>query len=151
MPLIHSKKPAAFSKNISTEVHAGKPQKQAVAIAYSIKRKAEKKKHYDDGGEVDDSDDQIQQDPEKVAAAEDSMRKAFGYAKGGHVAGCDCAECMAEGGEVKYDHIADNDNIQDMLGEELMNSIQSKDYKKIMQGMEAMILSCLNKKDSEDA
>ena len=35
MPLIKSAKPSAFSKNIETEMHAGKPQKQAVAIAYS--------------------------------------------------------------------------------------------------------------------
>lgn len=52
MPLIHSKKPAAFSKNVSTEMHAGKPQKQAVAIAYSVKAKAEHRKHLDEGGET---------------------------------------------------------------------------------------------------
>jgi hypothetical protein len=32
-----------MSKNISKEMEAGKPQKQAVAIAYSVKREAEKK------------------------------------------------------------------------------------------------------------
>jgi hypothetical protein len=42
MPLIKSKSPAAFKKNISTEVKAGKPVKQAVAIAYSMKREAKK-------------------------------------------------------------------------------------------------------------
>jgi hypothetical protein len=47
MPLIHSKRPAAFKKNIETEMRAGKPQKQAVAIAYSEKREAE---HKYDGG-----------------------------------------------------------------------------------------------------
>ncbi len=47
MPLIHSKKPSAFSKNVSSEMHAGKPQKQALAIAYSVKRHAE---HKADGG-----------------------------------------------------------------------------------------------------
>ena len=40
MPLIHSKSKAAFSSNVASEMHAGKPQKQALAIAYSIKRKA---------------------------------------------------------------------------------------------------------------
>lgn len=44
MPLIKSKSEKAFSKNISTEVKAGKPQKQAVAIAYAVKRAASKKK-----------------------------------------------------------------------------------------------------------
>jgi len=44
MPLIKSVKPAAFKKNVATEVKAGRPVKQAVAIAYSEKREAEKKK-----------------------------------------------------------------------------------------------------------
>lgn len=36
MPLDKSKSPKAFQKNISTEVKAGKPIKQAVAIAYAV-------------------------------------------------------------------------------------------------------------------
>ena len=40
MPLIHSKSKEAMSENIRTEMHAGKPQKQAIAIAYSEKRAA---------------------------------------------------------------------------------------------------------------
>ena len=40
MPLIKSKSKKAFSENIKREMEAGKPQKQAVAIAYSVKRKA---------------------------------------------------------------------------------------------------------------
>ena len=43
MPLIKSKSPEAFKKNIKAEIKAGKPVKQAVAIAYSEKREAEKK------------------------------------------------------------------------------------------------------------
>lgn len=39
MPLDKSKSKEAFSRNVKTEVHAGKPQKQALAIAYSEKRK----------------------------------------------------------------------------------------------------------------
>jgi hypothetical protein len=34
----------AFRKNIKAEVKANKPVKQAVAIAYSVKREAAKKK-----------------------------------------------------------------------------------------------------------
>jgi ribosomal protein S9 len=48
MPLIKSKSPEAFSKNIKAEIKAGKPQKQAVAIAYAVKRSAKKA----DGGDV---------------------------------------------------------------------------------------------------
>ena len=43
MPLIKSTKPEAFKKNIKTEVDAGKPVKQAVAIAYAEKNAAAKK------------------------------------------------------------------------------------------------------------
>ena len=44
MPLVKSPSPMAFRKNIKAEVKAGKPVKQAVAIAYSVKREAAKKK-----------------------------------------------------------------------------------------------------------
>jgi hypothetical protein len=36
--------PKALKANIKAEIEAGKPPKQAVAIAYSVKREAEKKK-----------------------------------------------------------------------------------------------------------
>jgi hypothetical protein len=48
MPLIKSKSKEAFGKNVSAEVRAGKPVKQAVAIAYATKRAAPKKS----GGKV---------------------------------------------------------------------------------------------------
>lgn len=44
MPLVKSPSKAAFRKNVRAEVRAGKPVKQAVAIAYSVKRKAQGKK-----------------------------------------------------------------------------------------------------------
>ena len=44
MPLIKSSSKKAFKQNIRKEVKAGKPVKQAVAIAYSTKRAAQKKK-----------------------------------------------------------------------------------------------------------
>jgi hypothetical protein len=43
MPLKKSASKEAFRKNIKAEVQAGKPVKQAVAIAYSVKREAAKK------------------------------------------------------------------------------------------------------------
>jgi hypothetical protein len=36
MPLNKSKSPKAFKENIKKEMEAGKPQKQAVAIAYAV-------------------------------------------------------------------------------------------------------------------
>ena len=44
MPLISGKSKNAFSSNIETEMSAGKPQKQAVAIAYSKAGEGKKKK-----------------------------------------------------------------------------------------------------------
>ena len=44
MPLKKSTSKAAFKSNIRAEIAAGKPQKQAVAIAYSEKRQAQKRK-----------------------------------------------------------------------------------------------------------
>lgn len=44
MPLVKSKSKQAFGTNIKREMEAGKPQKQAVAIAYSVKREALKNK-----------------------------------------------------------------------------------------------------------
>lgn len=43
MPLSKSASKKAFSKNVKAEVKAGKPQKQALAIAYSVKREAQRK------------------------------------------------------------------------------------------------------------
>ena len=43
MPLKKSAGKKAFSENVKKEIAAGKPQKQAVAIAYSVKRAAKKK------------------------------------------------------------------------------------------------------------
>jgi hypothetical protein len=44
MPLQRSTSSKAFSANVKAEIAAGKPQKQAVAIAYSEKRAAGKPK-----------------------------------------------------------------------------------------------------------
>jgi hypothetical protein len=44
MPLVKSTSKKAFSTNIAKERGAGKPLKQAIAIAYSVKRKAQGKR-----------------------------------------------------------------------------------------------------------
>jgi hypothetical protein len=43
MPLVKSTSKDAFRKNVKAEIAAGKPAKQAAAIAYSTKREAAKK------------------------------------------------------------------------------------------------------------
>lgn len=44
MPLVKSASKSAFRSNIKAEMAAGKPKKQSLAIAYSVKRKAQGKK-----------------------------------------------------------------------------------------------------------
>ena len=44
MPLVKSDSAKAFRENVKREVAAGKPVKQALAIAYSEQRAAKKKK-----------------------------------------------------------------------------------------------------------
>jgi hypothetical protein len=44
MPLKKAKSEKAFKSNVKAEIKAGKPQKQAVAIAYAVKRDAEHKR-----------------------------------------------------------------------------------------------------------
>jgi hypothetical protein len=45
MPLVKSASKGAFRANLKAEIKAGKPPKQAVAIAYSVQRKAKKGKN----------------------------------------------------------------------------------------------------------
>jgi hypothetical protein len=44
MPLVKSPSKKAVSQNIRAEIKAGKPQKQAVAIALSVQRQAKKRR-----------------------------------------------------------------------------------------------------------
>lgn len=55
MPLLKSKLKKAFAENVKKEMESGKPQKQAVAIAHSIKRDADQKKS--EGGVIEALDE----------------------------------------------------------------------------------------------
>lgn len=75
MPLMKGKSPKAFSSNVKAEMDAGKPQKQALAIAYSVKRSMAKKKmahggmtSYQDGGDVEASPTPARKDLPQQAA-----------------------------------------------------------------------------------
>ena len=83
MPLIKGKSQKSFVKNLKEEIHAGKPMKQSLAIAYSMKRKAEKKKMAD-GGSVTPPAPSLP----GAQSAQDSMRKAFKFSEGGEVHSC---------------------------------------------------------------
>ncbi len=45
MPLKKGSSQKTLQENIKREIQAGKPPKQAAAIAYSVQRDAKKKKH----------------------------------------------------------------------------------------------------------
>ncbi len=75
MPLIKGKSPKAFEHNIKAEIHAGKPQPQALAIAYSVKRKAGKKK-YAQGGMVKDESAKTEKRPMPDEAHNDAMEES---------------------------------------------------------------------------
>ena len=90
MPLIKSKSDKAFKSNIKAEIAAGKPQKQAVAIAYSTKRAAKKARggstdpmDYDSdqdyyqaiGRLKDENDDTVEEQPPRRAVMAEQRRK----------------------------------------------------------------------------
>jgi hypothetical protein len=99
MPLIKGKSPKAFSKNVETEMHAGKGQKQALAIAYSMKKKAKKMaKGGDPQDPVEDSREQShahesdmvdsipENDEHPMKSRKERMLEAFHkYAEGGQI------------------------------------------------------------------
>lgn len=190
MPLIHSKKPAALRKNIATEVKAGKPVKQAVAIGYSEQREAEKRKKMAAGGEV--KAPETVEDITKKLQVSNMTRKLLGKrpdkdelrgvnqirtedrvwdvrdnesgpdyedtdARDQYDQKLDAAEeAVAQGGKLdnegyaKGGEVTDHDSeIHDMLGQEMMDAFHSKDHKRIMSGIEALVLSMLNKNHKE--
>lgn len=72
MPLFKGKSKKAFEQNIKAEIAAGKDPKQAVAIAYSIKRHSPKMA---EGGQI----------MKKKSIVEAIMHKKKEYAKGGMI------------------------------------------------------------------
>ena len=99
MPLIKSKSDKAFKSNIKAEVKAGKPVKQAVAIAYSTKRAAKKATgggmtasdahkydsdidYYDSISRRGDEDGEVDNTPNRVVKADQRRLKQYHKAVG---------------------------------------------------------------------
>jgi hypothetical protein len=114
MPLWKGKSPKAFSHNVKAEMHAGKPQKQAVAIAYS-----EAGEHKAHGGKVKDKMNMYAMEPDVPAM--------HGYDEGGEVDGVD-------------DDI-DNE-LNDMAAQELMDALEKKDKKAVLESIRALVMYC---------
>lgn len=94
MPLSEGKSQKSFVKNLKTEIHAGKPMKQSLAIAYSMKRKGERKKYADGTGPIQPNTEEDQMevaqkgmvdkaDPDK--AKKFTANKTFSKADGGEI------------------------------------------------------------------
>jgi hypothetical protein len=90
--LIKGKSKKSFSKNVETEEDAGKPQKQSLAIAYSMAKKAKAKKMFG-GGEVtvdNSTSDKEDKDGKRMIAIPDNHPDSTDsiddeYAEGGEV------------------------------------------------------------------
>jgi hypothetical protein len=124
MPLKHSKTPAAFKKNVETEIEHGKPQKQAVAIAYSEKAKAEHKKHVASGGPVDGCE--MCEGGQTAANEKEPMK-------------------LHEGGEADPD-----DELHETIGKEMMDHIHSGNHKGLMDSLKAAIDMHKNRSEAVD-
>jgi len=146
MPLNKSGSKKAFSENVRTEMHHGKPQKQAVAIAYSVMRKAGHKMakggmcekcdgeckyamggmSYSDGGDV-------QPGPGGVPVSSSVGAKiSEGFKK------------MDEGGEVEEMEGSEMDDggMMDHVASELMDAFEAKDKKLMLDALKALIHYC---------
>jgi hypothetical protein len=163
VPLKHSKTPAAFKQNIRTEIAHGKPQKQAVAIAYSEKRRAEHRHNhadggkvagcpgcYDEGGEVDNSPGVLDKVEKYLndAGASTGWQSQQNLMEPQHgpenkVNSASSARQYAEGGEV------DEPSLHDMAADELMDALESKDKHRIKQCMRAC-MATMNEGDEDD-
>lgn len=70
----------AFEHNVKAEIHAGKPKDQALAIAYSVKRRAKKAQ----GGKLSTDPKDYTKDMQAEAKDKiDQQQKIDGYAEGG--------------------------------------------------------------------
>jgi hypothetical protein len=140
MPLVQGKSKSAFSHNVSAEMHAGKPQAQSVAIAYSEKAKAEHKKHLARGGRV-----------------ADCGYCMGGYADGGTVKsppsqppsnpiGYPQGASWAEGGDVD----SDRESMMDQCADECIQAIKSGDKMAFRDALKVFISDVLSKHMDED-
>lgn len=98
MPLIKGPSKAAFGHNIGAELAAGKPRKQAIAIAYS-----EKERHMAEGGEMDENMDQ------------------------------------------------DQEMLMDQVASELLEGIEKKDKKMVMDAIKALVLHIQDEDEKQDS
>lgn len=128
MPLKHGKSKKTLQENIKTEIEHGKDPRQAVAIAYAVRRKAMKKA---EGGMIPGVESPHEGEP--------MNKKLHPMAKGGKVmcahggpVHCDMG-CYNEGGEVEAheseeSHSERPDYIDELENEPMGNSWHSDEF-----------------------
>lgn len=127
MPLLLGKSKKTLSKNIATEMDAGKPQDQAVAIAYSKKREAQK---MSDGDEASPTIERL-----VAKHVKKYMEGGMSYSEGGMVAngGDDEMSNLADSDSAEFDDLALRDDLtstygdDDNAGDSLDNVQENKD------------------------
>lgn len=145
MPLFKGKSKADFGHNVEEEMHSGKPMKQSLAIAYSMKRKAKKMAS---GGMIeqeaeDYADDDGDEGLDMVGRA---MKR---YSKGGQVAN-DVGVAEADDMPAEYDDLVLRDDDMESAdytgansGDELGNAAEDEDRSDIV----ARVMRSRSKKD----
>lgn len=100
MPLMNGSSKQAFSSNVGAEMDSGRPQKQALAIAYAVKRRNAKKMAK--GGMVDDKEDESY---------------SMNHSIDSHELARTILQKLAEGGEVEGHEMGD-EQPDDLAGDE---------------------------------
>jgi hypothetical protein len=114
MPLKHGKSEKSFKENIKTEIEHGKPQKQAVAIAYAVRRKAQ---HKAKGGMIPGVEQPHKNEP--------MNKKLHPCAHGGMT---HCAHgCYSDGGQVQGEH---KEKLGENIDQGVHNLKEAYDYMK---------------------
>lgn len=111
MPLMSGKSKKAFSKNVATEMEAGKPQAQSLAIAYSMKKKNAKKMAY---GGMAEADKEPHMD---IPAPSTSMGPAMDEYEADH---------FAKGGEVEAHELMGDDERAGSIADAIMRKRKVK-------------------------
>jgi hypothetical protein len=122
MPLIEGKSQKSFKKNIEAEMDAGKAQRQSVAIAYAMKRKAEERDrnkahggmmHYAHGGYAEgDMDEECYDCMRGNCDVHDPEGMNMLHEGGGDIVDRIIRRRMSEGGRVaNQEHGPDDDDL----------------------------------------
>jgi hypothetical protein len=162
MPLIKGKSEKSFSKNVETEMNAGKPQKQSLAIAYAVKKRADKMAmggypHAKGDGHEFDVTNKFAEGGQEHAEDQSMidrimMKRMKGMSEGGTVANQDHGQddnklADFEPNEfddlVLDDHLEDNSNTGKDDGDELGDHQEDEDR----QDMVSRIMRSRSKKD----